>query len=234
MNKKLLILTLCVIAICAVIAGITFASTTEFANAESISVEYNQNNSKSIAIYKDAIIPYKNVTKNCNGEEVVTYSEDFAGVFIDDEGFLTIGLTDLQKSGSTYDGQVKYKTCDFTYNYLESIKKEIIISNIYYSIYRMNISDMHNYLRIYLTDENDIEIITNFLRQRIKYDERAIKFIVESDGGIVLTSTAYGGEAIYSRTSSTTVEPGRIWVNAIDNITGKFGDFADEPSYICL
>lgn len=233
MKKKLLTLALCVIAICFSLsivfsAGVTFASAAESTNTESKLFEYYENINRSVAVYNNAISPYKSIAKDLNGEENVTYSDDFAGVFIDDEGLLNIGLVGSIQSASRFNGQVKYKQCEFTYNYLQDIQDVITNAKADYSIYMTAVSEKNNNLCIYLNDESDIKRITDFLQQRYEFDVRAINFVIEGTGGIVKNTSAYGGESIYSWTSSTTVSRGTICVDVIDNATGQFGVLTNE------
>lgn len=42
-------------------------------------------------------------------DEIVTYSDDFAGVFIDEKGILNIAFLQISDFDPTFDGQILYR-----------------------------------------------------------------------------------------------------------------------------
>ncbi len=72
-------------------------------SAEISEISFFENQSRSIAVYDEAISQYKSISSR-GREEVVTYSDDFAGVFIDDKGFLNIALVQLGQNELTFNG----------------------------------------------------------------------------------------------------------------------------------
>lgn len=230
MKKKLLSAIFLIVAICLSISigtGVNYASA-ESESVQAINVEYFANSNRSVAIYNEAISPYKSISIKYNGDEVVSYSEDFAGIFIDDEGFLNIGLVGSQHSVSNFNGQVIYKQYIFSYNYLQEIQNVVTDIMTDYNIHLVGIDEKSNNVSIYLNDECDIEKLSNFLQVTKGFDEKALNFIVDGSGGIIQNSTAYGGESISRRIDATTISRGTICVNAIDNTTGQLGILTNE------
>jgi len=119
MKRKLLSIVFSVVAICLSVSsgiGFTYTSAAEGTNVdvEIFSAQYYENVNKTIDVYEKAMAPY--LTRSIkNGMEEVSYSDDFAGVFIDKQGFLNIGviLSDSQvkslNNSRSYSGQVLYK-----------------------------------------------------------------------------------------------------------------------------
>lgn len=62
-------------------------------------------------IYDQAMNSYQTSRKS----EIV-YDDTFAGVFIDDTGFLNIGVTEPTRGLSNFSGRVKYREFAHSYN----------------------------------------------------------------------------------------------------------------------
>lgn len=149
MKKRLFALAIFAIAICVSVffgTGITSAFATD--NTESISVSYFENSNKSVAVYDNVMSSYKRIVKESNGKEITTYSNNFGGVFIDNDGFLNIGLVGSQESTLNFNGQVKYRQYAFTYNYLKDIQEAVTQIMPDYDIYMVGIDEELNAVSI--------------------------------------------------------------------------------------
>ena len=96
MKKKLVLLSfiaivmLLVITTCAnIISGSAYA---RFENVDLGETEYYHNVKHSVDLYENVINQYKIKTTKFVDREITVYSEDYAGVFIDEQGILNIGI----------------------------------------------------------------------------------------------------------------------------------------------
>lgn len=220
MKKKLFSAIILVVMICVGISvgtSVTYAFAAEQGTAE---VGYFENQNRSIAVYDAAISSYKSVSVAHMGDEIVSYSDDFAGAYIDDEGFLNIGLVGSRNSGSSFNEQIRYRQHEFSYNYLQRIHDVLEPVMLDLSIYMLGINEKDNNLSVYLYNERNTENIISFLA-RHGFEKKAIDFVIND--GITANNIAYGGESI-----SAGGFRGTIAVNAIDNATGQLGILTNE------
>jgi len=94
MKKKLLMIMLFITIALSVSAGAGLNPATAEAEtgAERFSAEYLANVSNSRTVYTQVMSAYRTATVGIDGKETIAYSDDFAGVFIDDDGLLNIGI----------------------------------------------------------------------------------------------------------------------------------------------
>ena len=223
MKKKLLLLVILVVTICLNISITTEVITTSAlidTSAEISEISFFENQSRSIAVYDEAISQYRSISSR-GREEVVTYSDDFAGVFIDDKGFLNIALVQLGQNELTFNGQVLYQLHQFSYNYLQEIKEAVVDVMTTFGIHMVGIDEKANRVSVYISEASKIENISNFIMEQTWFDDTAINYIVES--AAVQHNPSYGGESISAAGFS-----GTICVAAIDNTTGRLGILTNE------
>jgi len=148
MKKKLLSIVFLVAAICLSVSigmGFTYASAAEGTNVEVeiFSAQYYENVNKTIDVYEQAMAPYLTRSIKNGMKEVVEYGDDFAGVFIDERGFLNIGVTSSDSqvrslnSSHNYGGQVLYKNYKHSYKYLLELFDEIALIMPDYNILKV-------------------------------------------------------------------------------------------------
>lgn len=232
MKKKLLGFIFLAIAIClSVFSGtsISFASASELSKGEKMETEtvYFSNVNKSIEIYDDAISPFRSVTRMCNVEEDVTYSDDYAGIFIDENGLLNIGVVGLPQTTSKYSGQALYCPQKYSYNYLMGMQKNISYVMENYGIYATAIDERQNKVNIYINTGDSS--INHFLQENMLYEKDSYSIIFDVNGGdIENANTAYGGDKINDSILFFAGGYGTICVNAYDNDTGKWGVLTNE------
>ncbi len=154
-------------------------------------------------------------------DEIVTYSDDFAGVFIDEKGILNIALLQISDFDPTFDGQILYRQHQFSYNFLQEIKDTVVNVMEDFGIHMVGIDEKSNQVTVYISKEQNIEKISNFIMDQTHFDNSAIKYIVESVA--VKHNPSYGGESI-----SAAGYRGTICVPAIDNVTGQLGILTNE------
>ena len=103
--------------------GVGYAMTAEDPEKTDVpaAARYSQNVSASVGLYQEAMRPYRTETVGRGGETIAAYSGDFAGVYVDDDGLLNIGIVGLQRASTGYNGQVIYRSQRFSYNALQEI-----------------------------------------------------------------------------------------------------------------
>lgn len=189
-------------------------------SAEISEISFFENQSRSIAVYDEAISQYRSISSR-GREEVVTYSDDFAGVFIDDKGFLNIALVQLGQNELTFNGQVLNQLHQFSYNYLQEIKEAVVDVMTTFGIHMVGVDEKANRVSVYISEASKIENISNFIMEQTWFDDTAINYIVES--AAVQHNPSYGGESISAAGFS-----GTICVAAIDNTAGRLGILTNE------
>jgi hypothetical protein len=86
--------------------SVAFASEARLTKIEAASVEYFANVNRSVELREQAVSPYIARTAEQDGKKFTVYSDDFAGVFIDEQGFLNIAVVGEPQQKSRYGGQV--------------------------------------------------------------------------------------------------------------------------------
>lgn len=233
LGKKLLGLVIFAIAICLSISGtsIAFASAAEHTSAENVSIDYLGNVDRSVEIHEQLIGTYQNRQATHNGKDYTVYSDDFAGVFIDEHGLLNIAVVGNTKArsqqASRYDKQVIFKEVAFSYNYLQKIMNAVESIMNYYSINAVGIDDAENLVFIELREKKEVSLIIKHLQSEGLYDEDAIKF--EVDANATVQNNARGGDGIISLFRGDAMgSGGTVAVMAICNITGQIGVLTNE------
>lgn len=90
------------------------------------------------------------------------YSDDFGGVFIDENGIYNVCVVgNREPIKSDY---LIYKRVDNAYNFLESIYEEIGKNSLEYSIWMIEICEYCNKVSIYLENESKIPLIVEHLK----------------------------------------------------------------------
>lgn len=227
MKKKLLSLVVFVIAIylsVSISTSVAFASEARLTKIEAASVEYFANVNRSVELREQAVSPYIARTAEQDGKKFTVYSDDFAGVFIDEQGFLNIAVVGEPQQKSRYGGQVIYKQFAFSYNYLQKVMNAVENVIDGYSIRAVGIDDLFNYVFIEMNDENDVAKIIEYLQRENLYEADALSFEVDPDARTVQDAdTVYGGESV-----SGGGFRGTVGVNARCNITGRLGILTNE------
>jgi uncharacterized repeat protein (TIGR02543 family) len=220
-----------VLAICLLLALEANIGNIAFATRPADSSDdYLSNVNRSLALYDKVINSYIVEKTYSKERELITYSEDFAGVFIDEQGILNLGVISAQKeinklqTQSQYAGQIIYKQFTYPYNYLQKIMSGIEAVMLENNVLAVGIDDKLNQVFVELTSENDLDNIISYLRNNDLYDEGALAFsiIPGASNHADQKDTAYGGESIYYPISND-LNKGTICVNAVDNATGLFG-----------
>ena len=169
-----------------------------------------------------------------NDREIDVFKDEYAGMYIDDNGFLNIGVVNSEsaklnkKASKMNNGNVIYRDFDFSYNFLQEIMLVIEDMMLEYDVYAVGIDDETNSVFVELINEETIDVIISKLQEIELYEPNAIAFEVEPSMNIENNATAYGGESLYHRIDSNQVSWGSICVNAIDNVTGKIGVITNE------
>lgn len=202
-------------------------------NAAEEHIDYSMNQSyivnlrNSLDIYSQIIPSLEIGVGEFNGKEYIIYDEDFAGAYVDDNGYLNICMVNNFESNIQYLGSnsdIIYRNYAHSYNFLQEIMN--VLENIMTTttIYSVSIDEESNNVLVELKDENDIQSIIEYLQSEDLYDPTAIIFEVEPNGEIIETSTiAYGGESIVHRYNGHNSSRGTLTINAVDNETGSLG-----------
>jgi hypothetical protein len=119
-------------------AGLVSAPAAESASDEPLDAEYFRNINRSIEIYDQVMSSYVTATAKYGEIERSVYSDNFAGVWLDEQGFLIIGIVagDEQirtlQNENKYNGQAVYKRQAFSYNF--KLEFSNFICNLYLNI----------------------------------------------------------------------------------------------------
>ena len=114
-------------------------------------------------------------------EEEEIYSDCYAGVFYDQNGFLNVGLTEMdEKLIQQYEG-VNFIQQQFSYNYLCNIQKALYEIMTLYDIQSVSVDIIDNEIEICLTKDDYVMDIVSFLKKRMKIDEGTLKFIIDDN-----------------------------------------------------
>lgn len=139
-----------------------------------VSDTYYNNLSKSKTAYEDTI-PY--FTENGK------YTDDFGGVFIDNNGMYNICVVgNREPIKSDY---LVYKKVDNSFNFLEIIVGEISEIAHDFTIWRAGTSVSQNAVVIYLKDGNKLTLLIEYLKSKNLYQENALKILIEEKGIIL-------------------------------------------------
>lgn len=227
MKKKYFSMALLVFVVC--IGFLFFTSNVFYALAEEIKImQYCENSAKSLAVYSDAILSYKSIKTSSDGEAVFSFSDDYAGAYIDERGILNVGYVGPRKAVSNFNGRVIYNNRNFSYNYLKEVQSKVTDIMLDYDIYMTGLDEEQNYVSVYLSNDSCIQQILRYLQNECEINEEALNFIVDNNGRAIKNSIAYGGESISRRIDATTISRGTICVNALDNTTGRLGVLTNE------
>ncbi len=191
------------------------------------SADYEENVTLSLAVYEEAVRPYITEYTTGDGEEKTAYREDYAGVFLDDEGYLNVGRVGDSDSPSDFGGQVFYYEADFSYGYLLEIQSAVTEVLEEYGGYLSGVDEENNTVDVYLKDGENADALSEYLREEKGIDEKAFRCIAD-DEAATFHSSAYGGESVSRKTGTKTISRGTICVNAVDNATGQLGILTNE------
>jgi len=147
--------------------------------------EYYENVNRSMAIVNQVMSNYRTVEKVGSYERYI-YSDDYGGAFLDREGYYNIGIVGCIANRPDYGGQVRYKEFEFSYNYLLRIMDSLTAIMIQYDMFSVGVNDQENRVKIYLSDEKNIDDIVKYLRYQGLFCARAILFIADPSCRIVL------------------------------------------------
>lgn len=199
--------------------------------ADSSNFSYQNRLEHSLLLSSQFQKEYLVETIESHGRNIAIYKDEYAGMFIDDNGFLNIGILgdlnfpiDLRAASNN----VIYKNYNFSYNYLQEIMlaiEDIMLEN---DIFSVGIDEEINAVFVELATEESVETIIEELQDKNLYSTDAIVFEIEPSMSIETNSTAYGGESIFYRNDDNTVTRGSICINAIDNSTGRIGVLTNE------
>jgi hypothetical protein len=136
MKKKIFFAMVCAIWLCIILAcGGGFDATTDartMTAAENLDTgvteseqQFFKNQEKSLKLLDEAMSPFRKESDKTSARSQL-YDESFAGVFIDENGNLNIGVVQgavteqTKKSMNSLRGQVIYRQDAFSYNFLAS------------------------------------------------------------------------------------------------------------------
>ena len=126
-----------------------------------------QNSDRSIEIANEALSEYRSEIFSMNGAKEYAYSDDYSGVYIDDDGILNVCIVfGSQKKGQEFDDQVIYREQRFSYNYLKEVEKTVISLMEDSSIFSVGIKQSRNQVDVSLREERDIENIISCLTKK--------------------------------------------------------------------
>ena len=230
MKKKLILSVFLVAAIFLNIfvgTGFVFVSASESEKAETIVTDYYSNVNKSMELYNKAMRQYASNKIQRDGVEINMYHNDFAGVFIDDDGVLNIGLVE-PKDVLDFAGQVIYRQQIFSYNDLQEIKNALVLVMDNFNIFTIGIDEKLNKVSVSLEYETSVDLIVHYLQGKELYRESALDFIFNPNGNIKENANiVHGGDRVRNHGNSSSPS-GTFCVNAIDNKTGIIGVLTNE------
>jgi len=222
-NKIILSIILAIASISALVA-IMANNNVENASASQqfglFSITHFDNANKSMAIVDQATSDFITATIDSNGKKVIEYSDNFAGRWLDEQGFLNIGLvanaSKTRNIQRIFGIEVFYHYLNYSLNHLNNIKNATLPLIHYYDIHTLAIYEKYNRVQIYVSNSNSVYGVTSHLQKVGLYSTNSVKFVIDNYAKNKLFSSAYGGDEIFLR-------GGTVGFNAVCNISGFFG-----------
>ncbi|MCL2556226.1 MAG: S1 family peptidase [Firmicutes bacterium] len=170
-----------------------------------------------------------------------TYSDEFAGRWFCEQGFLNIGIVgsnsrvnSLQIT-SNYNGQVQYIRHRYSLNHLYNIIEILDTMTNNYGVISIALNEELNHIKIYVNNKNVINQINYYLYKNSLYSSSALKITIQSEVGVKRDSnTAYGGSPLFRGPGLPRGHQGTIAVNARCNTTGQFGFLTNGHVVHCM
>jgi len=196
MKKKqvltILLIWLCIIIACSEDFGITSAELTQnlqltsenFYNDNESEQQFFINQKRSFSILDEVMSPF--IREFDEKTETQIYCDSFAGVFIDEDGNLNIGVVQgaiteqVEISMNSLNGQVIYRYDAFSYNYLQQIKNAIVFLLLTHEISLVGIDEMINIVKVYLSCEINAQSVIKHLSDIGLFEESALTFVVNA------------------------------------------------------
>jgi len=203
-NKLMLTAILACIAIMCI--GALLLSTNYYAyayqtseSAEVFSEQRLANSARSIEIAETVMQEFRFEVADRGDETQIVYDDNFAGIFIDDEGLLNIAVVDGARSSiaNQFDGQVIVQHFIYSHNHLLQIKDVVLPFMYTHGISAIAIGEIENRVLVYIADYIYKRYIIDALVKNNLYSETSIEFIVDPNNIFTLNSRAiYGGNII--------------------------------------
>ena len=236
MKRKLLSIVILAVVVC---FNISTGTNTVFVTAAELDVaninsNYSRNVNRSMEINNELNDNYLIRTDNHNGKDFSVFRDDFAGIYVDEQGILNIAVVGesqiRMQQESRLAGNVVFQQFEFSYNFLQKTMNAVEDIMEMHCINAVGIDDKLNVVFIEMNDENDVSPIIEHLRRENLYDKDAITFEVNPNADIQTNANvAYSGESLWHWTETPgTYARGTIGVNAICNITGRLGVLTNE------
>ncbi|MCL2521266.1 MAG: leucine-rich repeat protein [Erysipelotrichales bacterium] len=191
----------------------------EIAKNENFSAIYLENISRSMDLIDHTLSKFQTNSPLTRGGLQESYNEEFAGIWIDEEGNLNVGISNNYIMPFTapvrqLSNDIIINSFNYSYNHLNNIKELLVSKMDYYGIFTLAISEETNQVLVYLNSYSFLEQIIRTLQANNLYSESAIDFIVDQDGVINPKSRpVYAGDHI----------GGTVGANVMCNMTGRVG-----------
>ena len=202
-------------------------------NMEIFSEQMLENQAMSLGIAESFMQNVRTELADTDGKSRFVYNEDFAGIFLDENGFLNIATVGSEFSAMAFgansleSGQVIHRQFTYSYNHLLLIKHNIKPMMYVYDIFTIVIDEINNRVKVHLEDYGNKSSVIRLLETRGLYSENSIEFVVDRNGRAGLTSRSiHGGDGIERGTPGIT--SGTIGTQAICNLTGQVGILTNE------
>ena len=239
-NIAMVILLAMLICVAMLGVGVVHFSTTsnayaaEFNRVEMHSEQRVANSARSVEIFAEVMPSLRTEVTNVGGESEFIYDDNFAGIFIDENGILNIatvasGFSTMSFSANQFGEQVIQRHFTYSYNHLLSIK-DIVFPMMYtHGIFTISIDEINNRVSIYMTDNIYRSIVVEKLQRNGVYSTTSLNFVINPYAENFLDSRAIqGGDSIFRQDDDGGWWRGTIGAQAICNTTGQVGVLTNE------
>jgi len=155
-------------------------------SVELFSYSYFSNMDNSTRLVQEVMREIRTESILRNGQTQFIYTDNFSGIFIDNQGLLNIALVSGLSRNIWYsfigNDQIIFLEATYSYNHLSMIKNVILPLMEKYEIFELGVCDRYNHVFVYLTCKSNSFKIINFLREYGIYSESSINFIIDSKG----------------------------------------------------
>jgi len=175
-----------------------------------------------------------------DGHFVQTHTDEFAGVWLCDDGYLHVGIAtgnsgggiahmrssigrevdiDRESNISLYSGQVRFVRQRYSLNHLNAIKDALVQRMCEFGIFVLSVDEVYNRVEISIDSDLNKQFIIQYLQGVNLFSQGSHYFIVDKNISVEAASRPiYGGDNIFQSGGR-----GTIGAAAVCNRTGRLG-----------
>ena len=203
-----------------------FTSQSQF-NGEVHSEIYFDNLSDSVNECNVINDHYKLGVKDTSRQDNFIYTDDYSGIFLDDEGYLNlmvidIGYQDAYKLIQNANlNHVKLVEVKYTYNQLQLIQDKLASHMAYLGISSLGINQSDNCIDVFINEKADFKAIYDYID--VSFEDCDILQFIYNDKIISHADELMAGTRTWYTIYLFFKAYGTVGANAVDNVTGEKG-----------